>query len=76
MALSSPSSSITHKQAYELSELVESGHGSRSFLYNEIAARRLRAVKRGSRTIVLQTDLEAWVRSLPEAEIKAKPKAA
>jgi hypothetical protein len=60
---------LTLKQAYQLSELTELGHGSRSYLYVEIAEGRLRAVKRGRRTIVLVDDLNKWLDKLPEAEI-------
>jgi hypothetical protein len=64
------------KQAYELNELTELGHGSRSFLYIEIAEGRLRAVKRGRRTIVMAKDLEGWLKTLPAAEISPKNNAA
>jgi hypothetical protein len=57
-----------HKQAFDLQELVELGHGCRSFLYQQIAAKKLKARKRGRRTIVLRADLEAWVASLPVVE--------
>jgi hypothetical protein len=58
------------KAAHEIGELTELGYGSRSYLYLEIASGRLRAVKRGRRTIVLAEDLDAWLRSLPPANIK------
>jgi hypothetical protein len=38
----------------------------RTFTYAEIKAGRLRAVKAGDRTLILQSDSEAWARSLPE----------
>jgi hypothetical protein len=56
------------KRAYELGELTELGYGSRSYLYLEIGEGRLRAVKRGRRTIVLVDDLNEWLDKLPEAE--------
>lgn len=36
----------------------------RTFTYAEIKAGRLRAVKAGDRTLILQEDSEAWARSL------------
>jgi hypothetical protein len=53
------------KSAYTLDELTELGDGCRSYLYQEIAAGRLRAVKRGRRTIVLAEDRETWRASWP-----------
>ncbi len=38
---------------------------SRSKLYQEIAAGRLRAVKCGSRTLVLNSAIKTWLDSLP-----------
>jgi hypothetical protein len=35
-------------------------------LYEEIKAGRLRAVKLGTRTLILHNDAKAWERSLPE----------
>ncbi len=37
----------------------------RTFTYAEIKAGRLRAVKAGDRTLILQDDSEAWARALP-----------
>jgi hypothetical protein len=48
----------------------------RTFTYAEIKAGRLRAVKAGDRTLILQEDSEAWVRSLPRLPAKAVSKAA
>jgi excisionase family DNA binding protein len=38
----------------------------KTLTYAEIKAGRLRAVKVGSRTLILNEDSEAWARSLPE----------
>jgi hypothetical protein len=57
------------KAAYELPELTDLGYGSRSYLYLEIGNGRLRAVKRGRRTIVLASDLNKWLSQLPNAKI-------
>jgi hypothetical protein len=37
----------------------------RTFTYNEIKNDKLRAVKCGTRTLILECDAEAWARSLP-----------
>lgn len=62
--LSHPHSDIK-KDAFEIDELKERGYGCRTFLYEQINAGHLRAVKRGRRTIVLAPDLEKWVANLP-----------
>jgi len=56
------------KQAWRLDELEETGHGSRSYLYEEIASGRLRAVKRGRISIVLELERQRWLESLPAAK--------
>ena len=37
----------------------------RTFAYGEIKSGKLRAVKCGTRTLILRRDAEAWARSLP-----------
>ncbi len=61
------------KLAYVLDELVERGCGCRTFLYGEINAGKLKATKRGNRTVVLAPDLQAWLASLPA--IRPRPTA-
>jgi hypothetical protein len=41
------------KLAWEVDGLSETGCGSRSFLYEEIAEGRLMAIERGNRTVIL-----------------------
>ena len=38
----------------------------RTFAYEQIKERKLRAVKCGNRTLILRCDAEVWARSLPE----------
>ena len=64
----------TAKFAYTIDELVELGCGSRSFLYEKIGDRKLKASKRGKRTVVLAPDLEAWLASLPATTIRPRSK--
>jgi|KBSSwiStaDraftv2_1062776.scaffolds.fasta_scaffold439754_2 hypothetical protein len=58
------------KSAYTLDEMVAEGDGCRSYLYAEIGAGRLRAVKRGRRTLVLAEDRTTWRASWPAIEKK------
>jgi hypothetical protein len=55
----------SEKYAHPLNELVRRGFGCRTFLYNEMNAGRLRAIKMGARTLVLEPDLKAWLASKP-----------
>jgi excisionase family DNA binding protein len=53
------------KLAYTLKEAQELVGISRSSIYIALADQRLRAVKSGKRTLVLATDLQAWLENLP-----------
>ncbi len=46
---------------------------SRTMLYREIAAGRLRAVKVHSRTLITREDQAAWLKRLPAMASKAMP---
>ena len=63
---------MDEKIAYTIEELVERGCGSRTFLYERIGAGELRATKRGTRTVVLDPDLQAWLTSLPATTIRPR----
>ncbi|HEV2557220.1 MAG TPA: helix-turn-helix domain-containing protein [Microvirga sp.] len=52
---------------YSIIEATKATGVGRSCLYEEIGKGRLRAVKRGRRTLILAEDLRAWLASLPAA---------
>ena len=56
--------------AYSIREAASTSGIGRTTIYNEIAAGRLRAVKRGRRTLILADDLKAWVAALQPIEPK------
>jgi len=56
------------KLAYSIEEAVEVTGIGRSSLYLDIAAGRLVARKRGTRTIILTADLAAYLAALPPAQ--------
>jgi len=63
--LKAKASDVGSKAAFHLGELTEAGLGSRSFLYEQINAGRLRAHKLGRKTIILKRDLDNWWRVYP-----------
>jgi excisionase family DNA binding protein len=54
---------------YNIPEACEVGRIGRTALYEVIRAGKLRAVKRGRRTLILAHDLRAWLESLPTVEL-------
>lgn len=75
--MSSEAKPSFNKIAYSVAEVLEIAGCSNGFLYEEINAGKLRAVKRGRRTLILAGDLEAWINSWPEyqaADINGKAK--
>jgi excisionase family DNA binding protein len=62
---------ISEPRETVLSHGVESLPGKtglgRTFIFNEIRAKRLKAVKAGRRTLVRDEDLRTWLASLPAA---------
>lgn len=58
------------KLVFSIPEAVAASGFSRTSLYEEIGAGRLRAVKRGRRVAILSDDFKAWLNSLPEATIR------
>lgn len=53
------------KLAYSIKDVCQLTSLSRSMLYTEISEGRLRAVKRGNRTLILAVDLREWITRWP-----------
>ena len=52
--------------ALTITEFCNAYHLCREKAYQEVRARRLRAVKLGRKTLILRADAEVWAASLPE----------
>ena len=56
------------KLAYSIDEVCAIAGVGRTYIYNAIAAGDLTARKAGRRTLILRSDLEAWLAGLPAVE--------
>ena len=59
------------KMAYSIREATEAGAGSRTKIYEAIAAGTLKARKRGRSTVILAVDLAQYLDSLPDFPSRA-----
>lgn len=60
---------MTLPLAYSIAETCVVARCSRTTVYEQIHSGKLRAVKRGRRTIVLADDLRAWLDALPAIDV-------
>ena len=60
---------MSQRIAYGMDEAAETAGIGLTKLREEIAAKRLRARKLGSRTIITRDDLEAWAAALPDIHV-------
>jgi predicted DNA-binding transcriptional regulator AlpA len=58
------------KPAYDISSLMKIVPMSRSWIYSEISAGKLKATKVGRRTIFLVNDVADWLADLRDAPVK------
>lgn len=55
-------------EAYTVNRFCSAFSVGRTYVYEQIKLKRLRAVKRGARTMILRHDAEAWANALPAME--------
>jgi excisionase family DNA binding protein len=58
-------SSPTDKLSFTIKEVVSLLGVGRTTVYNAIAQKELKAVKLGSRTLILRDDLQSWMATFP-----------
>ncbi|WP_442680632.1 helix-turn-helix domain-containing protein [Sphingomonas sp. ASY06-1R] len=63
--------SAAPKLAYTLKEAIAATGIGKTSLYDDMAAGRLTAKKRGTSTIILTDELRRYLAELPNAEIKS-----
>ena len=60
------------KLVYDVQDLIASGLFSPASFYRAANAGKIRALKQGKRTIVLASELERYLDSLPAAQFRAR----
>ncbi len=58
--------------AYSVEDAARRAATSKSFIYQEIAAGRLVARRRGRGLVLLHSELDAWLRALPPAHARER----
>jgi excisionase family DNA binding protein len=66
MTMTTTTTSPHLTSALTIKEFCDAYRLCREKAYQEVRARRLRAVKLGRKTLILRTDAEVWAASLPE----------
>jgi excisionase family DNA binding protein len=62
---------LSGREAFAVSEFCERFGICRETFYQEVRRGRLRAVKLGAKTIVLKSDADVWVATMPTLELSA-----
>jgi excisionase family DNA binding protein len=65
-----------HEQGFSVADVTKASGAGRSTIYEEIASGRLPARKLGRRTIILKSDYQKWLASLPTLKPSGTPEAA
>lgn len=73
-ATSAPDRDDDYDVAYDISEVCRRTKAGRSFIYAEIGAGRLRAIKLGRLTRILAADLRAWLANAPALAPATEPR--
>jgi excisionase family DNA binding protein len=60
----------TNNKLFTIEQACEYSGIGRSFLYQRIGAKQIKAVKAGKRIFVVRESLDKWIDNLPEANIK------
>jgi excisionase family DNA binding protein len=62
---------LSRREAFAVGEFCARYGICRETFYQEVRRGRLRAVKLGAKTLVLKSDADAWVASMPPLELGA-----